>query len=36
MVYHLRLKGDHYEMEVKCGKIFKKCKVSFPLHLVEF
>ena len=35
-MYHLRLKGDHYEMGVKRGKIFKKCQVSFPLHLDEF
>lgn len=35
-MYHLRLKGDHYGMGVKRGKIFKKCQVSFPLHLDEF
>lgn len=35
-MYHLRLKGDHYEMGVKRGKIFKKCQVSFPLCLDEF
>lgn len=35
-MYHLRLKGDHYEMGVKRGKIFKKCQVSFPLHLDGF
>ena len=35
-MYHLSLKGDHYEMGVKRGKIFKKCQVSFPLHLDEF
>ena len=35
-MYHLRLKGDHYEMGVKRGKIFKKCQVSFPFHLDEF
>ena len=35
-MYHLRLKGGHYEMGVKRGKIFQKCQVSFPLHLDEF
>lgn len=35
-MYHLRLKGDHYQMGVKRGKIFQKCKISFPLHLDEF
>ena len=35
-MYHLRLKGDHYEMGVKRGKIFKKCRISFPLQLDDF
>ena len=35
-MYHLRLKGDHYQMGVKRGKIFQKCKISFPLHLDKF
>ena len=35
-MYHLRLKGSHYEMGVKRGKIFKKCQVSFPLQLDGF
>lgn len=35
-MYHLRLKGDHYEMGVKRGKIFKKCQISFPLQLDDF
>lgn len=35
-MYHLRLKGDHYQMGVKRGKIFQKSKVAFPLHLDEF
>ncbi len=35
-MYHLKLKGDHYEMGVKRGRIFKKCQVSFPLHLDGF
>ena len=35
-MYHLRLKGGHYEMGVKRGKIFKKCRISFPLRLDEF
>ena len=35
-MYHLRLKGDHYEMGVKRGKIFNKCQISFPLQLDDF
>ena len=35
-MYHLRLKGTHYEMGVKRGKIFNKCGITFPLHLDEF
>ena len=35
-MYHLRLKGDHYEMGVKRGKIFNKCRMSFPLQLDNF
>ncbi len=35
-MYHLRLKGDHYEMGVKRGKIFKKSQISFPLQLDNF
>ncbi|MDD2959131.1 MAG: C45 family autoproteolytic acyltransferase/hydrolase [Lachnospiraceae bacterium] len=35
-MYHLRLKGDHYQMGVKRGKIFQKCKISFPLHMDDF
>ncbi len=35
-MYHLRLKGTHYEMGVKRGKIFKKCNIIFPLNLDEF
>lgn len=35
-MYHLRLKGDHYEMGVKRGRIFQKCQVSFPLNLDYF
>ena len=35
-MYDLRLKGGHYEMGVKRGKIFKKCQVFFPLQLDEF
>ena len=35
-MYHLRLKGDHYQMGVKRGKIFQKCQISFPLHLDNF
>ena len=35
-MYHLRLKGGHYQMGVKRGKIFQKCNISFPLHLDQF
>lgn len=35
-MYHLRLKGGHYQMGVKRGLIFQKSNVSFPLHLDEF
>lgn len=35
-MYHLRLKGDHYEMGVKRGKIFKRYQISFPLQLDHF
>lgn len=32
-VYHLRLKGDHYQMGVKRGKFFQRSNITFPLHL---
>ena len=35
-MYHLRLKGGHYEMGVKRGKIFNRGKISFPLQLDDF
>lgn len=35
-MYHLRLKGDHYEMGMKRGEIFKRCRIFFPLQLDEF
>lgn len=35
-MYHLRLKGDHYQMGVKRGMIFKRNNISFPLHLDSF
>lgn len=35
-MYHLRLKGDHYQMGVKRGTILKKAKLSFPIQLDEF
>lgn len=35
-MYHLRLKGNHYEMGVKRGKIFNKCGITFPLNLDGF
>ena len=27
-MYHLRLKGDHYQMGVKRGKIFQKSNIT--------
>ena len=35
-MYHLRLKGGHYEMGMKRGKIFNKCRLTFPLQLDDF
>lgn len=35
-MYHLRLKGDHYQMGVKRGKIFQRSNIRFPLHLDSF
>jgi len=35
-MYHLRLKGEHYQMGVKRGNIFKKAHISFPLQLDDF
>lgn len=35
-MYHLRLKGDHYQMGIKRGKIFLKGNITFPLHLDRF
>lgn len=35
-MYHLRLKGDHYEMGVKRGRVFNRGGIAFPLHLDEF
>ena len=35
-MYHLRLKGSHYEMGVKRGNIFNKGQLSFPLQLDNF
>lgn len=35
-MYHLRLKGTHYEIGVKRGNIFNKCNIIFPLKLDKF
>lgn len=35
-MYHLRLKGAHYQMGVKRGNIFNSNKIVFPLHLDQF
>ena len=35
-MYHLRLKGEHYQMGVKRGTIFQRANVSFPRQLGSF
>lgn len=35
-MYHLRLRGNHYDIGVKRGNIFNKCNITFPLHLDDF
>ncbi len=35
-MYHLRLKGSHYEMGAKRGRIFNRGRISFPLVLDAF
>lgn len=35
-MYHLRLKGAHYEMGVKRGKLLKRNGIIFPLQLDDF
>lgn len=35
-MYHLRLKGTPYQMGVKRGRIFQRCKIAFPLQLDHF
>ena len=35
-MYHLRLKGEHYQMGVKRETIFQRANISFPLHLDSF
>lgn len=35
-MYHLRLKGSHYEAGFKRGSIFKKFGVTFPIKLDNF
>ena len=35
-MYHLRFKGNHYDIGVKRGKIFKKCNIIFPLNMDNF
>lgn len=35
-MYHLRLKGNPYEIGDKRGKIFKKCNIIFPLNMNDF
>lgn len=35
-MYHLRFKGNHYNIGVKRGEIFKKCNIYFPLNMDNF
>lgn len=35
-MYHLRLKGKHYDMGVKRGKVFQKAQITFSIHLDYF
>lgn len=35
-MYHLRLKGGHYDMGVKRGTFFRRNNVTFPLQLDSF
>lgn len=35
-MYHLRLKGGHYQIGVKRGRVFQKAGISFPLRLDDF
>lgn len=35
-MYHLRFKGNHYQMGQKRGHLFQKANLSFPLHLDDF
>lgn len=35
-MYHLRLKGGHYQMGVRRGRVFQRGGVTFPLHLDRF
>ncbi|MDP4194323.1 MAG: C45 family peptidase [Bacteroidota bacterium] len=35
-MYHPRLKGSHYQMGQKMGKIFKGCNAQFPIRLDKF
>ena len=35
-MYHLRLKGTHYEAGFKRGSIFKNFNITFPIKLDEF
>ncbi len=35
-MYHLRVKGSHYEMGAGRGSIFKKCGIKSPLNPDDF
>jgi hypothetical protein len=35
-MYHLRFKGNHYDIGVKLGNIFNKCGIHFPLNMDDF
>lgn len=34
-MYHLRLKGSHYEMGRKLGRIFERTQIKFPLEKLD-
>lgn len=35
-MYHLRFKGEHYQIGKRRGEIFNKCGIKFPLHLDDY
>lgn len=35
-MYHLRFKGNHYDIGVKQRNVFKKCNIFFSLNMDNF